>query len=76
MREDDETNNGRAGVGNATRGAPHFADPGDGGQGIHALNNAEAAATLDPVTGDFTENAGGTAPDFSEELFEGTSADE
>ena len=76
VRDPDETNNGRLGVGNATRGAPHNQEsPSDGGQGQHALNNADAAAILDPVTGDFTTNAGGTAPDFSEELRDGTSAD-
>lgn len=52
---------GRLGVGNATRGDPHFAEPGDGGNGQHAINNAEAAETLNPVTGDFTTQAGGTA---------------
>jgi hypothetical protein len=68
-------NAGRAGVGNATRGAPHNSEPGDGGNGTHAVNNAEAAGVLNPVTGEFTANAGGTAEDVSVELLEGTSAD-
>ncbi len=67
-------NAGRAGVGNATRGAPHNSEPGDGGNGTHAMNNAEAAAVLNPITGEFTTNAGGTAEDVSGELQEGTSA--
>jgi hypothetical protein len=55
------TDGGRLGVGNATRGDPHFAEPGDGGNGQHAINNANAANTLNPVTGDFTTAVGGTA---------------
>jgi hypothetical protein len=70
------TDGGRLGVGNATRSAPHNEpSPSDGGNGRHATNNAGLAGTLDPVTGDFTENAGGTAPDFSDELREGTSTE-
>ncbi len=63
-----EGNHGRAGVGNATRGAPHFAEPGDGGNGQHAINNGSDTANgeglsiiLNPVTGEFTTEAGGTA---------------
>ena len=52
---------GRLGVGNATRGEPHNAEPGDGGNGQHAINNATLAETLNPVTGEFTTQAGGTA---------------
>ena len=75
VKEDGE-DAGRLGVGNATRSAPHNEEcTCDGGNGQHALNNAEAAATLDPVTGDLTETAGGTAPDFQDELEEGTSAE-
>jgi hypothetical protein len=51
---------GRAGVGNATRGSPHFAEPGDGGNGQHAINNGSdlenglgLSTVLDPVTGQF-----------------------
>jgi hypothetical protein len=73
-REEGETNNGRSGVGNVTRDV-HNADPGDGGNGVHAVNNANLSSTLDPVTGRLTEAAGGDAPDFSDELLEGTSAD-
>jgi hypothetical protein len=54
------TDGGRLGVGNATRGAPHFAEPGDGGNGQHAINNGSdvenglgLSTVLDPVTGDF-----------------------
>lgn len=72
VKEDGEQSAGRLGVGNATRGAPHNSEPGDGGNGVHAINNANAAGILDPVTGDFV---GGDVPDFSEELLEGTSAD-
>lgn len=74
---DGDGDNGRAGVGNATRSAPHNEEcTCDGGNGQHALNNADAAETLDPVTGDLTTTAGGDAPDVSDELREGTSADE
>jgi hypothetical protein len=66
VKEEGETNAGRAGVGNATRGSPHFAEPGDGGNGQHAINNSSngglaLSQTLNPVTGEFTTNAGGTA---------------
>lgn len=71
------TDGGRLGVGNATRSAPHNEpSPSDGGNGRHGTNNADLAAVLDPVTGDLTETAGGTAPDFSDELDEDTSTDE
>jgi hypothetical protein len=68
---------GREGVGNvsADNGNIHHTSPGDGGNGVHAVNNAGLAETLNPVNGEFTENAGGTAPDVSDELLEGTSAD-
>lgn len=70
------TDGGRLGVGNATQSPPHNEDsPSDGGNGRHATNNADLASVLDPVTGDFTTNAGGTAPDFEEELEEGASTD-
>jgi hypothetical protein len=69
------TDGGRQGVGNVSSGPPHNTDPGDGGNGVHAINNANAAGTLDPVTGDLTESAGGTAPDSSDELLEGTSGE-
>jgi hypothetical protein len=73
---DGDGDNGRLGVGNATRSAPHNEDsPSDGGNGRHATNNADAAAILDPVTGDRTTTAGGTAPDFEEQLEEGASTD-
>lgn len=73
---DGDGDNGRLGVGNATRSAPHNEDsPSDGGQGRHATNNADAAETLNPTNGDLTVNAGGDAPDVSDELREGTSQD-
>jgi hypothetical protein len=46
-------NHGRQGVGNVSAGPPHNTAPGDGGNGVHAINNALATARLDPVTGDF-----------------------
>jgi hypothetical protein len=54
---------GRKGVGNfsAEVGGPHETAPGDGGNGVHAINNANAATTLNPVNGQFTTAAGGTA---------------
>jgi hypothetical protein len=69
VKEEGETNAGRLGVGNATRAAPHNAEPGDGGNGQHAINNSSmivngrvgASRTLNPVTGQFTTEAGGTA---------------
>ena len=73
---DGDGDSGRLGVGNATRSEPHNEEcTCDGGNGRHALNNADAAETLDPVTGDLTTTAGGTAPDSSDELREGTSAE-
>jgi hypothetical protein len=66
--KEDGGNAGRSGVGNATRGSPHFAEPGDGGNGQHAINNSSddvnglgLSNTLNPVTGEFTTAAGGTA---------------
>lgn len=71
------TDGGRLGVGNATRSAPHNEDsPSDGGNGRHATNNAALAEVLDPVTGDLTTTAGGDAPDFRDELEDGTSVDD
>jgi hypothetical protein len=66
VKEEGETSAGRSGVGNATRGSPHFAEPGDGGNGQHAINNSsngglELSRTLNPVTGQLTTEAGGTA---------------
>jgi hypothetical protein len=48
-----ETGNaGRTGVGNVSAGAPHFTNPGDGGNGQHAVNNGEFFTQfVDPVTG-------------------------
>lgn len=60
--KEDGGNAGRLGVGNATRGAPHFAEPGDGGNGQHAINNGGTlSALLNPVTGEATPALGGTA---------------
>ena len=72
--KDPDGNAGRDGVGNVTRDV-HNSEPGDGGNGTHAVNNAELSGVLNPVTGEFTTNAGGTAEDVSGELLEGTSAD-
>jgi hypothetical protein len=73
---DGDGDNGRLGVGNATRSAPHNEEcTCDGGNGRHATNNATASETLNPLNGDLTVNAGGTAPDVSDELREGTSVD-
>ena len=74
VRDPDETNNGRDGVGNVSRDV-HGTDPGDGGNGQHAVNNAELSGTLNPIDGQFTENAGGSAPDVSDELLEGTTTE-
>ena len=74
VRTDDETNNGRDGVGNVSRDV-HGTDPGDGGNGQHAVNNAELAEVVNPITGEFTENAGGDDPDVSNELDEGTTTE-
>lgn len=54
---------GRDGVGNASADVDgfHHTNPGDGGNGQHAMNNAGLAETLNPVTGQFTTAAGGTA---------------
>ena len=74
---DGDGDNGRLGVGNATRSAPHNEEsPSAGGNGRHATNNVEASATLNPLNGDLTVNAGGTAADVSDELREGTSKDD
>jgi hypothetical protein len=46
----------RAGVGNVTRdpNGPHHTDPGTGGLGVHAVNNADFFSTIaNPVTGEF-----------------------
>lgn len=72
--KDADGNAGRDGVGNVSRDV-HNSEPGDGGNGTHAVNNAELAGVVNPVTGEFTTNAGGTAEDVSGELLEGTSAD-
>ncbi len=51
------TDGGRQGVGNVSKGAPHNAHPGDGGNGQHAINNSTMAEglgfanLLNPVTG-------------------------
>lgn len=54
------TNGGRTGVGNVSKGAPHSTHPGDGGNGQHALNNSNDGVNglgfangLDPLTGFF-----------------------
>lgn len=44
----------RQGVGNVSRGAPHNTEPGDGGNGQHAVNNGTSdgfSGLIDPVTG-------------------------
>ena len=74
VRDDDETNNGRDGVGNVSRDV-HGTDPGDGGNGQHAVNNAELSGTLNPIDGQLTESAGGTSPDVSDELLDGTTTE-
>jgi hypothetical protein len=49
---DPETgNHGRDGVGNVSAGPIHNTNPGDGGNGQHAINNGNLAAGLDPVDG-------------------------
>ena len=67
---------GRLGVGNAsafTGVGGHDTAPGDGGNGQHALDNAgPLSSTLNPVNGEFTTTAGGTAPDVSSDLLAGT----
>jgi hypothetical protein len=59
---------GRTGVGNVSKGAPHNANPGDGGNGQHAINNSSdttnglgLATILNPVNGQLTTAVGGTA---------------
>jgi hypothetical protein len=42
----------RQGVGNVSKGAPHNTHPGDGGNGVHAINNGGFAVALDPVDGE------------------------
>jgi hypothetical protein len=57
--KEDGGNAGRTGVGNVSKGDPHNAHPGDGGNGTHAINNSNEtsgagfANILDPVTGQF-----------------------
>ncbi len=72
--KDADGNAGRDGVGNVSRDF-HDSEPGDGGNGTHAVNNAELAERVNPVTCERTTNVGGTAEDVSGELLEGTSAD-
>jgi hypothetical protein len=67
--ENEDGNHGRDGVGNVTRDV-HHAQPGDGGNGQHALNNAGLAGQLDPITGEAVEVG---AENFTDELLEGTS---
>jgi hypothetical protein len=45
---------GRQGVGNVSADVEqrHNTSPGDGGNGVHAINNAAATAAINPVTGD------------------------
>ena len=52
VRDSDETNNGRDGVGNVSKGPNHNAHPGDGGNGTHATNNVGLSSVIDPVTGE------------------------
>jgi hypothetical protein len=75
--ENEDGNHGRLGVGNATRSDPHNEEsPSDGGNGRHATNNADLAAVINPVDGQFTETSGlGDSPDVEEELEEGASTD-
>lgn len=74
VKEDGEQDAGRDGVGNVSRDV-HGTEPGDGGNGQHAVNNAELAEVVNPITGEFTENAGGDDPDVSNELDEGTTTE-
>lgn len=60
VKEDGE-NAGRSGVGNVSKSAPHGVHPGEGGNGIHAINNSNNdglgfANTLDPVSGEFVSD--------------------
>jgi hypothetical protein len=77
LSDNTDGSTGRLGVGNASA-APrdvggHETAPGDGGNGQHALDNAgPLSSTLNPVNGQLTTNAGGTAPDVSSELLQGT----
>jgi hypothetical protein len=71
------TDGGRDGVGNVSKGAPHSTDPGDGGNGQHAINNSSTTTSsnvpglggsgfsniLDPVNG-LIVGAGGENPDL------------
>lgn len=68
------TDGGRQGVGNVSKGQPHNVHPGDGGNGQHAINNSSDnvngigfATTLDPVNGQLV-GAGGTAHDLGCDL--------
>jgi hypothetical protein len=68
------TDGGRDGVGNVSKGDPHNAHPGDGGNGQHAINNSSDnvngigfATILDPVNGQLV-GAGGTAHDLGCDL--------
>jgi hypothetical protein len=69
--KDTDGNAGRDGVGNVTRDV-HNSQPGDGGNGTHAVNNAKLAGVVNPVTCERTANG---AEDVSGQLLEGTSAD-
>ncbi len=69
--KDADGNAGRDGVGNVTRDV-HHSQPGDGGNGTHAVNNAKLSGVVNPVTCERTANG---AEDVSGQLLEGTSAD-
>ncbi|MGY1638997.1 hypothetical protein ACI78V_20320 [Geodermatophilus sp. SYSU D00742] len=77
LSDNTDGSTGREGVGNVSADTtlPHRTSPGDGGNGQHALNNAELAAVLNPVNGQLTTTVGGTAPDVSAELLEGTQSE-
>ena len=64
--KDPDGNAGRLGVGNATADVDgfHQVHPGDGGQGVHAENNAALAAILDPVTGQSASGPSGLGCDL------------
>jgi hypothetical protein len=69
--KDADGNAGRQGVGNVSADAqgPHQTAPGDGGNGQHAINNGGTfASLLNPVSGEATPAAGGTAEDVSDQL--------
>ncbi|MGY1632740.1 hypothetical protein ACI784_13650 [Geodermatophilus sp. SYSU D01186] len=74
LSDNTDGSTGREGVGNVSADdeGPHGVNPGDGGNGQHALNNARLAGVLNPVNGELTTTVGGTAPDVSSELLEGT----